>query len=175
VVAHAPDAAHHRVQIGHFKGDVVQAGKPGAGKGGGMMRIVAAHEDHALGAVRHAEAQHLLDQKPAGLCIRRVEDDMGELDRHIAQGIGGVAVQRLDFGGAHQEAQQFALGQFDHDPFAAARIMADHGAGVQALVCGDLGDGGEALGRTDEGGGPHEAVRILAQSHQIGKVPDPRR
>jgi hypothetical protein len=87
------DAAHHRVQILHFKGDVVEAGKARAGKGGGMMRFVAAHEDHALGAVGHAKAQDFLDDVAAGLGIGRVEDDMGELDRHHAAAGLGMAFQ----------------------------------------------------------------------------------
>jgi hypothetical protein len=116
VVAHAADAAHHRVQILHLEGDMIEAGETRAGKGGGVMRIVAAHEDHALGAVRNAEAQHIFHQMAAGLGIGGIEHDMGQLHRHIAQGVDGVAVQRLDFTGADEEAQQFALGQFDHQP-----------------------------------------------------------
>jgi hypothetical protein len=56
----------------------------------------------------------------------------------ITRRLAGMAFDGRHFGGIDQKTQQFALGQFDHDAMAAARIAADAGRGVEAARGGGL-------------------------------------
>src|ERR1051326_64543 len=83
-VAHAPDAAHDTVDVGHLEGDVVERRDAAARVGDAVMHAVAAHEAHVACAIREAEAELLHGESLGRVRIPGIEDDVRELDGPVA-------------------------------------------------------------------------------------------
>src|SRR6267142_1329698 len=104
-ILHPSDAAHHRVDVGHFERDVIEQGIVGLRVGNRVVDAVAAHEIHKPGAIGEAEAEHLHGEARAGFPIPRIEDDV----RHL-QGPVPVRTQLLRALFLGDEAEHVALG-----------------------------------------------------------------
>src|SRR3954468_2769227 len=85
-VLQAADAAHHAIQALHFEGNVVQRREAAARVGDAVVRAVAAHEAHDLGAIGKLEAELLDREAFRRVGVLRVQDDVRELDRPVALG-----------------------------------------------------------------------------------------
>ena len=132
-----------------------------------MMRIVAAHEYHALGPVRHAETQRIFDQMAGHFRVRAVEHDMSQLDRQVSP------FDRRDFLRIDQKAQQFALRQFHDDAMTATQVFRHHRRGIQPRCADQALELFQPVGGADEGRGAHIAIRRFFQRDQIRIVARP--
>src|SRR5258706_1511386 len=115
-VAHAADAAHHRVDALHLEGDVIERRHPGARVGDAMVRAVAAHEIHVARAVADLEAERL-----DGEALRRI--GIGGGQHHVRKLDRPVALRReRRHGRLDDEAVSLAVGSLD------LALLADLGA-----------------------------------------------
>jgi hypothetical protein len=114
-LAHARDAAHHRIEIPHLEGDVVERRQSRACVGDAVVLAVAAQEAHVRGAVGDLEAQLLDREALGGFLVHGVDDRMRELDGlvRILEGRGPAVF--------HDEAIVLRLGTAHFEAFAAAR------------------------------------------------------
>ena len=77
-VLHAAAAAHHRLEVGHQEGDVVQRVVVGVAERDAVVVAVAVHEGHDPRAVGQREAQRLLEE-----ALRR--GDVVAVEHHMRQ------------------------------------------------------------------------------------------
>src|SRR6266568_1060114 len=117
-VFHPADAAHDRVDVGHFEGDVIEHGIVRLRVGDRVVDAVAAHEIHEPGAIGDAKTEHLHREARAGFPVPRIEDDV----RHL-QGPVAVRAQLLHAFSFGDEAEHVALGAFDEIPGSAAGFV----------------------------------------------------
>src|SRR6267143_2757036 len=78
-ILHPSDAAHHRIDVGHFERDVIEQGIVRLRVGDRVVDAVAAHEIHKPGAIGEAEAEHLQGEARASFPVPRIEDDVRHL------------------------------------------------------------------------------------------------
>jgi hypothetical protein len=83
VVAHAADAAHDRIEIRHFKRDVVERGVLVEADHHAVVVGVAAQEPEIVGVVGQAEAERLAHEGESRVVVGAVEVDVGHLARPI--------------------------------------------------------------------------------------------
>src|SRR2546425_2319783 len=112
------DAAHDRVDVGHFEGDVIEQRIVRVGVGERVVDAVAAHEVHEPGAVGKPEPEHVDGEARARLPIPRIEDDMRDLQRSVP--VGAELFHALSFG---DEPEHVALGAFEKISRAAAGLV----------------------------------------------------
>src|SRR5437899_10353970 len=65
-VLHPSDAAHDRIDVGHFECDVIEQGIVRLRVSDRVVDAVAAHEIHEPGAIGQAKAEHLHSEARAG-------------------------------------------------------------------------------------------------------------
>ena len=162
-VAHPPDPAHHRIEIGHFERDVVERGKARARERDRMMRGVAAHEHHARGPVRHRETEQVFGNLSRVFGVARVEHDMRELDRGIARRKG------RDFAATVQKAEPLTIGKRDEHAAPAARIGAVDRRAADRRHRATAGDIVDRPGIGHESRARERCGIRLAQRDQIGE------
>src|SRR6266705_4144490 len=112
------DAAHDRIDVGHFEGDVIEQRIVRLGVGDRVVDAVAAHEVHEPGAVGKPEPEHIDSEARARLPIPRIEDDMRDLQRSVP--VGAELFHALSFG---DEPEHVALGAFEKISRAAAGLV----------------------------------------------------
>src|SRR5216683_3087113 len=112
------DAAHDRIDVGHFEGDVIEQRIVRLGVGERVVDAVAAHEVHEPGAVGKPEPEHVDSEARARLPIPRIEDDMRDLQRSVP--VGAELFHALSFG---DEPEHVALGAFEKISRAAAGLV----------------------------------------------------
>src|SRR5258706_14986584 len=83
-VLHPSDAAHHRIDVGHFERDVIEQGIVRLRVGNRVVDAIAAHEIHETGAIGDAKAEHLDRESRAGFPVPRIEDDVRHLQGPVA-------------------------------------------------------------------------------------------
>ena len=74
MIDHSPRAPHHRLQIGHHEGDVVQAVHSRIRQNDGVMIVIAAQESHRLGAIGQFESECLFEEATSSKRCRRSSD-----------------------------------------------------------------------------------------------------
>src|SRR6266545_3763101 len=112
------DAAHDRIDVGHFEGDVIEQRIVRLGVGDRVVDAVAAHEVHEPGAVGKPEPEHIDGEARARLPIPRIEDDMRDLQRSVP--VGAELFHAPSFG---DEPEHVALGAFEKISRAAAGLV----------------------------------------------------
>jgi hypothetical protein len=83
VVAQAADTAHDGIEVPHLERDVIERAQPCARERRAVVRLVAADEHHALGAVRHAEAEYAFGHLRGGFRVRRIEHHVRQLHGQV--------------------------------------------------------------------------------------------
>src|SRR5258706_8914819 len=144
-VAHAADAAHHRIDALHLEGDVIERRHPGARVGDAMVRAVAAYEIHVARAVADLEAERLDREALGGIGIGGIQHHVRELDRPVA-----LRRQRRH-GRLDDEAVALAIRALD------LALLADLGA---RAAKGNAADRRLALLETDEVGQAGGAAQL---------------
>ena len=84
-ILHAATTAHHRIEVEHQKGDVVECIVVGIAKRQAVVIAVAPHEGHDTGPIRQTEIKHLLQKLARGLHMAAVEHHMRQPYRPIRQ------------------------------------------------------------------------------------------
>src|SRR5713101_2537652 len=112
------DAAHDRIDVGHFERDVIEQRIVRLGVGDRVVDAVAAHEVHEPGAVGKPEAEHVDGEARACLPVPRIEDDMRDLQRSVP--VGAELFHAPSFG---DEPEHVALGAFEKISRAAAGLV----------------------------------------------------
>src|SRR5712692_6074861 len=107
-VLHPSDAAHDRIDVGHFECDVIEQGIVRLRVSDRVVDAVAAHEIHEPGAIGEAKAEHLHREARAGFPVLRIEDDVCHLQRPVA--VRAQFFHAFSFG---DEPEHVALGAFD--------------------------------------------------------------
>src|SRR5712691_5956246 len=123
------DAAHDRIDVGHFEGDVIEQRIVRLGVGERVVDAVAAHEVHEPGAVGKPEPEHIDGEARARLPVPRIEDDMRDLQRSVP--VGAELFHALSFG---DEPEHVALGAFEkisRAPAAEARLRIRSSSGFE--------------------------------------------
>src|SRR5216683_3848262 len=87
-VLHPADAAHDRIDVGHFERDVIEKRIVRLRVGDRVVDAVAAHEVHEPGAIGDAKTEHLHRETRTDFPVPCVEDDV----RHL-QGLVAVRAQ----------------------------------------------------------------------------------
>ena len=116
-IAHAATAAHHRLQVGHEEGNVVERIVVADAQRHAVMVAVAAHEGHDAGAIRQGEVEHVFHEGLGEGHIMGVQHRMGQSLGAVghAGGLGSQAVAMHDFKNA-------AIGIGDLHRDATARV-----------------------------------------------------
>src|SRR5712692_7167520 len=117
-VLHPSDAAHDRIDVGHFECDVIEQGIVRLRVSDRVVDAVAAHEIHEPGAIGEAKAEHLHSEARAGFPVLRVEDDV----RHL-QGPVPVRSQPFHAFSFGDEPEHVALGALDEISASAAGFV----------------------------------------------------
>src|SRR5258707_11331253 len=117
-VLHPSDAAHHRIDVGHFERDVIEQGIVRLRVGDRMVDTIAAHEIHEPGAIGDAKAEHLDREARAGFPVPRIEDDV----RHL-QGPVPIRTQLFRAPSFRHETEHVPLGALHQISGSAAGIV----------------------------------------------------
>src|SRR5438445_5531837 len=112
------DAAHDRVDVGHFEGDVIEQRIVRVGVGERVVDAVAAHEVHEPGAVGKPEGEHVDGEARARLPVPGVQDDVRDLQRPVP--VGAQLFHALPL---RDEPEHMALGAFDEISRAAPGLV----------------------------------------------------
>src|SRR6267154_3929513 len=73
------DAAHDRIDVGHFESDVIEHGIVRLRVGDRVVDAVEAHEINKASPIRNAKTEDLHREARAGFPVPRVEDDVRQL------------------------------------------------------------------------------------------------
>src|SRR6266851_4497819 len=114
-VLHPADAAHDRIDVGHFERDVIEKRIVRLRVGDRVVDAVAAHEIHEPGAIGEPETEHLHREARAGFPVPRVEDDVRDLQGPVP--VRAQLLHALSFG---DEAEHVPLGALDDISGSAA-------------------------------------------------------
>src|SRR6266852_2497995 len=117
-VLHPSDAAHDRIDVGHFECDVIEQGIVRLRVSDRVVDAVAEHEIHEPGAIGEAKAEHLHSEARAGFPVLRVEDDV----RHL-QGPVPVRSQPFHAFSFGDKPEHVALGALDEISASAAGFV----------------------------------------------------
>src|SRR5882762_9446369 len=117
-VFHPSDAAHDRIDVGHFERGVIEKGIVRLRVGDRVVNAVAAHEIHEPGAIGEAKAEHLHREARAGFPIPRVEDDVRHLHGPVA--VRAQFFHAFSFG---DEPEHVALGALDEISCSASGLV----------------------------------------------------
>src|SRR5712691_5814604 len=117
-VLHPSDAAHDRIDVGHFERDVIQKRIVRLRVGDRVVDAVAAHEIHKPGAIGDAKAEHLHSEARAGFPVPRIEADVRHLQRPVA--VRSQPFHAFSFG---DEPEHVALGALDEISCSASGLV----------------------------------------------------
>src|SRR6267143_4926943 len=95
-VLHPSDAAHDRIDVGHFECDVIEQGIVRLRVSDRVEDAVAAHEIHEPCAIGEAKTDHIHSEARAGFPVLRIEDDVRHLQRPVA--VRSQPFRALSFG-----------------------------------------------------------------------------
>src|SRR6266487_3923163 len=112
------DAAHDRIDVRHFEGDVIEQRIVRLGVGERVVDAVAAHEVHEPGAVGKPEPEHIDGEACARFPVPGVQDDVRDLQRSVT--VGAELFHALSFG---DEPEHVALGAFEKISRAGAGLV----------------------------------------------------
>src|SRR6266540_3084096 len=112
------DAAHDRIDVGHFESDVIERGIVRLRVGDCVVDAVAAHEIHKASPIRNAKTEDLHREARAGFPVPRVEDDVRHLQRPVA-----VRAQPFHPFSLGDKPEHVAFGAFDEESGPAAGFV----------------------------------------------------
>src|SRR5882762_2826141 len=117
-VLHPSDAAHDRIDDGHFECDVIEQGIVRLRVSDRVVDAVAAHEIHEPCAIGEAKTEHIHSEARAGFPVLRIEDDVRHLQRPVA--VRSQPLHAFSFG---DEPEHVALGALDEISCSASGLV----------------------------------------------------
>src|SRR5712692_10992800 len=112
------DAAHDRIDVGHFERDVIEQRIVRLGVGDRVVDAVAAHEVHEPGAVGKPETEHIDGEARARLPVPGIQDDVRDLQGSVP--VGAELFHALSF---REEPEHVALGALEKISRAAPGLV----------------------------------------------------